>query len=116
MADLRIRFTTFDKRFHFRANWPLWTAGVAVLFVLICLAYSQNVPRYPDYSRSPVIYPFLIFSSSIFLLIPLILLASLFLVGIWCLRRRKGIPIFGIALLANGVSCYACFATTLWGF
>jgi hypothetical protein len=32
------------SRQHFRDNWPLWLAGFAIVFSLICLLYTETVP------------------------------------------------------------------------
>jgi WD40 repeat protein len=106
------------NRQHFRDNWPLWLAGFAIVFSLICLLYTETIPQYPDYSRSRVIYPLLIFATNVIILIPVILFVSLATLGIWALLHHNfnSWTIFGIALLINGATCYFCAATALFGF
>src|SRR5687768_11381895 len=99
------------NRLQLSANWPLWLAGFAILFSLGCLLYSETIPQYPDYSRSGVIYPLLIFAGARIIIIPIILIISLITVGTWALQSRNlnGWASFGIALLIYGGTGYFCF-------
>lgn len=105
---------TVIKRLHLRENWPLWVATAGLVPIFSYLLYSQKIPKYGEFSTSPVIYISLVLANSLYVLLFLtqVSIVILLVVGLWTLKQRtiKRIVILCVFIPFPFLACMAVFS------